>query len=107
MDKLHEESRVQFEAWRKKFIGVMVNLDRDHKTGHYVCIGTWTAWEAWQAARAGIVVELPELSGNPMHFIGDCRTSKAAAFRRKKARDAVINECADALRSIGLSIKGE
>ncbi|WP_439461796.1 hypothetical protein [Serratia quinivorans] len=93
MDKLHEESRVQFEAWRKKFIGVMVNLDRDHKTGHYVCIGTWTAWKAWEAARAGIVVELP---------FNDIQSDET-----DELWDRAVESCAESIRSIGLLIKGE
>lgn len=104
MDKLHKESRKQFEewwereCWDKKLENIQGVMFNRIKQGMF---------DSWLARQKSLVVELPELSGSPIHFIGDYRTSKAAAFRRKKARDAVINECADAIRSIGLSIKGE
>ncbi|WP_261153864.1 hypothetical protein [Serratia ficaria] len=101
MDKLREE----FEEKLSHDYGddaLLKNSD-----GDYVDWLTADLWEYWKASRASIVVELPELSGDPIRFIGDFRTSKAAAFKRRKARDATINECAEAIRSIGLSIKGE
>lgn len=101
MDKLHEASRKQFEDWRKKFIGVMVNLDRDRRTGQYICIGTWTAWESWQASRSSIVVEPPKSlttrEALDLGYMGDY----AAGV------DDGIEETIKVIRSIGLSIKGE
>ncbi|MGO4744005.1 hypothetical protein [Serratia quinivorans] len=108
MDKLHEESRKQFEEWAEHTYsgGNMFLRVGPHKEAYHQTI-IQELWEAWQASRASIVVDLPKLSGEPTHLIGDMRSSRAIAFKRKKARDRVINECADAIRSIGLSIKGE
>ena len=96
MDKQYEESRRQFECWRRKFIGVLVNIDRDHKTGNYVCIGTWTAWEAWQSSRTSIVVDTPPLCGD-----GENDTEYTEGYNDG------ITATEKTIRAIGLSIKGE
>ncbi|HAT4516356.1 TPA: hypothetical protein I9281_001266 [Serratia marcescens] len=48
-------------------------------------------WKAWKASRASIVVELPHCGEYEEPF---------------SAANAII-DCANAIRSIGLSIKGE
>lgn len=80
MDKLHEESRKQFE-------------EAYSKAKHFIHNEDW-AWRFWQASRASIVVELPEsVQGVSDPFDDGHRVA--------------IDGCADSLRSIGLSIKGE
>lgn len=106
MDKLHEEKlRAEFEKQiREDLLFDDEELEWQRERNCYAIYCVHLAWWGYRASRVNLVVELPELSGN-QHFIGDMRSSKAAAFKRKKARDAVINECAESLRSIGLSIK--
>ncbi|MCB5318652.1 hypothetical protein LH413_14245 [Yersinia massiliensis] len=50
-------------------------------------------WEVWKASRESLVVELPEIYGNGV--------PKCDEY------DRAINECADALRTAGIRIKGE
>ncbi len=87
MDKLHEESRKQFEGAYAK-------------AKHFTDNEDW-AWQFWQASRASIVVELPNglttREALDLGYMGDY----AAGV------DDGIEETAKVLRSIGLSIKGE
>lgn len=99
MDKLHEESRKQFE-------------EAYAKAKHFTDNEDW-AWQFWQASRASIVVE-------PAYFVveneicGDygcdeelrCYTSALEASKAKDDFGGEIIPVID-LRSIGLSIKGE
>lgn len=97
MDKLHEESRKQFEEWfRSKHEGQMITKGRGYSDPI-----TQLMWQAWQASRASIVVELPNglttREALDLGYMGDY----AAGV------DDGIEETAKAIRSIGLSIKGE
>ncbi|MBH2514861.1 hypothetical protein [Serratia ureilytica] len=83
MDKIREE----FEQWLRSQPHVLNVGVR--KSGDYVLKEDQIAWSAWQASRASIVVDVPQ----------------ACAFNLCDlvSRDDVIK----AIRSIGLSIKGE
>ncbi|MBN5205375.1 hypothetical protein JY462_11160 [Serratia marcescens] len=113
MDKLREE----FEDWLCKTYDWgndtlnMADFYGDDKTGHYVgghfffdgkscsdCL--FWAWEGWKASRASIVVELP-----PINIPSGSDTLLKAAVQM--AVEVQTNKCAEAIRSIGLSIKGE
>lgn len=97
MDKLHEESRKQFEEWIKFHSDEeeCTNLLQMNNAGtNYLHPHTDLAWIAWKESRASIVVELPE-------------TDDYANNPHGHGRNQGIAECADSLRSIGLSIKGE
>lgn len=83
------DSRAQFEAWMKK---TGQNPPYATKRGH---------WEIWQASRAAIEIELPEKitphnTNESGYVIG-----QAAMY------DEAIDDCAEAIRSIGIRIKGE
>ena len=85
----NQDSRRQFEDWfmpreeRMKYQGVL-NIS--------ISIEKTRQWEIWQASRASIVVELPAKNDPADMFVSD-------------AYDA--EEVVAAIRSIGLSIKGE
>lgn len=94
MDKLHEESRKQFEGWLISTMRTNPTLDRSlYNPQRYVSLNTQHRWEAWQASRASIVAELPEKR----------RDDSESAYWEFMG----IDLSADAIRSIGLSIKGE
>ncbi|QNQ52588.1 hypothetical protein [Serratia liquefaciens] len=92
MDKLHEESRKQFERDIKS--RGMSAMKRD---GRYVDSATRFALDFWQASRASIVVDVPDADN---YWNG---TSGHEIFNH---RQFAADTC-DALRDIGLSIKGE
>lgn len=76
------DSRAKFEAWL-----------RNTPSG--------SLWDVWQASRAAIEVELPEkispLNTNESGYV----TGQAAMY------DEAIDDCAEAIMAIGISIKGE
>ncbi|HFF8979806.1 hypothetical protein V6305_09335 [Serratia marcescens] len=95
MDKLHEESRKQFEYEAGKALRLPTSIiELARKDGGYdhafdsmsimQPLNGWWYW--WQASRASIVVELPEMEDFEL-------------LDESKVKDS--------LRSIGLSIKGE
>ncbi|HGE8458755.1 TPA: hypothetical protein ACGD77_002963 [Serratia marcescens] len=93
MDKLREE----FERWwNNKMAMCFYSQPKSQKETIY-----HASWLAWQASRASIVVDIPN----------ELRTETIVD---KKVQQAFVNglllgrkECSDAIRSIGLSIKGE
>lgn len=92
MDKLHEESRKQFEEYFEDFYG-------GHPTDHHDPIHVEGIWHAWQASRASIVVDLPEQKEDKAR---NCSSDDIAyGFNQG------VGACRYSLRSIGLSIKGE
>lgn len=94
MDKLREE----FEEKLSHDYGddaLLKNSD-----GDYVDWLTADLWDYWQDSRASIVVELPPIK-TPS---GSDTLLKAAV---QMAVEVQTNKCAESIRSIGLSIKGE
>ncbi|MCG5374439.1 hypothetical protein L7815_010885 [Serratia marcescens] len=93
MDKLREE----FEQWwNNKMAMCFYSQPKSQKETIY-----HASWLAWQASRASIVVDIPN----------DLRIETIVD---KKVQQAFVNGhllgrkgCSDAIRSIGLSIKGE
>jgi hypothetical protein len=55
MDKLHEESRKQFEEWFSENYPLKKPSVRKLKL-----------WDTWQASRASVVVDVPEVIGYGM-----------------------------------------
>jgi cyclopropane fatty-acyl-phospholipid synthase-like methyltransferase len=91
MDKLHEEiHRKDFELYCKRN-GFCI--ERGMITGHYASLRTNDFWEIWLHSRANLAVELP---------FNDIQSDET-----DEIWDKVVESCAKALRSIGLSIKGE
>lgn len=90
MDNLREE----FEQWWKSEYGAPLSDFNELwcAEGGYCDEDLDRQWEAWQASRASIVVDLPTKHDPADMFVSD-------------AYDA--EEVASAIRSIGLSIKGE
>lgn len=83
------DSRAQFEAWCTRNGGDLRGLMR------------LVAWEVWQASRAAIEVELPEK-------ISPHNTNESGYVIGQAAMyDEAIDDCAEAIRAIGISIKGE
>jgi hypothetical protein len=94
MDKLREE----FEQWwNNKMAMCFYSQPKSQKeTIHHA------SWLAWQASRASIVVEIPQRQSLYASGYGD------GYFVPSDAGDGLeYEETVDALRSIGLSIKGE
>lgn len=99
MDKLHEESRKQFEEWLtcRFTFEPKPNLDRNiYNQERYVSFNTQRCWDAWQAARASIVVDTPQLCGD-----GENDSEYTDGYNDG------ITATEKTIRSIGLSIKGE
>ncbi|HGM6654466.1 MULTISPECIES: hypothetical protein [Serratia] len=88
MDRLREE----FEKWFNK--EMVLHISASNETVVRLM------WKAWQASRAAIVVGLPEK--DDLRLAGDASTKVVIKFR-----NSAIDECAESIRSIGLSIKGE
>lgn len=85
MDKLREE----FEQWwNNKMAMCFYSQPKSQKETIY-----HASWLAWRASRASIVVELPEKVMIEDEF--------------DNGHNCAIDYCAEAVRSIGLSIKGE
>jgi hypothetical protein len=102
MDKLHEESRKQFEEAAAKKLNFSISTVIASRKGDSYDSGILSVWwDFWQASRASIVVELPNglttREALDLGYMGDY----AAGV------DDGIEETAKSLRSIGLSIKGE
>ncbi|EPA9111015.1 MAG: hypothetical protein E7G96_02565 [Serratia liquefaciens] len=88
MDKLHEDSRKQFEEIAANDRSELEVFKRGPMTGEYKNPVVRKMWTYWQASRASIVVDLEE----PDSYL--------TADGTRLAYKAYI-------RSIGLSIKGE
>ncbi|MGQ6215279.1 hypothetical protein ACUNGV_25835 [Serratia sp. IR-2025] len=91
MDKIRDESRMQFEEWVSLIYSggnLLLRFGPNKESYHQTIING--LWIAWQAARESIVLELPSEDDFVMDEAIDC-----------------LNECKSAIRSIGLSIKGE
>ncbi len=84
MDKLREE----FEKWLAEEYGF---YGEDVETQE--SLGINLAFDAWKASRASIVAELPEY--------------RSAESYQSAGYNEALDDCGSALRSIGLSIKGE
>ncbi|AGQ31626.1 hypothetical protein M495_14495 [Serratia liquefaciens ATCC 27592] len=101
MDKLHEDSRKQFEEVAANDRSELEVFKRGPLTGEYKNPVVQKMWKYWQASRASIVVELPNglttREALDLGYMGDYASGV----------DDGIEESAKVLRSIGLSIKGE
>ncbi|WP_019210848.1 hypothetical protein [Yersinia massiliensis] len=97
------KSREEFEAeFRKQhagnaYIEMLLKMynhgtDEDPEIDYY-SLAARDAWKWWKASRESLVVELPEIYGNGV--------PKCDEY------DRAINECAEALRTAGIRIKGE
>ncbi|HFF9779717.1 hypothetical protein [Serratia marcescens] len=89
MDKLREE----FEQWFNE--EMVLHISASNETVVRLM------WKAWKASRASIVVDIPN-------------ELRIETIVDKKVQQAFVNghllgrkECSDAIRSIGLSIKGD
>lgn len=82
MDKLHEESRKQFE-------------EAYSKAKHFIHNEDW-AWEFWQASRSSIVVDTPQLCGD-----GENDSEYTDGYNDG------VTATEKTILSIGLSIKGD
>lgn len=97
MDKLHEDSRKQFEEWFEGWFGEDVG---EHVAIggliHYVNDYTNSSWKCWQASRESIVVDTPPLCGD-----GENDAEYTEGYNDG------ITATEKTIRAIGLSIKGE
>lgn len=105
MDKQEELSRKQFEeCYRENYLSLsgVGLLERSTEIGSYIDAHAQGHWETWQASRASIVVDLPQRQSICASGYGD------GYFVPSDAGEGLeYDETVEALRSIGLSIKGE
>lgn len=87
-------SRAQFEEYFEYAYGWEVS---DYPNQTYV----QEVWEMWQASRASIEVELPEKISKLNTTDNGFALPEAANY------DEAIDDCAEAIRACGISIKGE
>ncbi|CAI1594201.1 hypothetical protein [Serratia marcescens] len=87
MDKLREEFEKQI---REDLLFDDEELEWQPERNCYVIYGVHLAWWGYRASRENLVVDLPSEDDFVMDEAIDC-----------------LNECKSAIRSIGLSIKGE
>lgn len=88
------DSRAQFEEYFEYAYGWEVS---DYPNQTYV----QEVWEMWQASRASIEVELPEK-------ISPHNTNESGYVIGQAAMyDESIDDCAEAIRYVGISIKGD
>lgn len=68
-------SRQQFEEWALTAVGALelADLRFVESRGEYYWAITRAMWEAWQASRESLVVELPEITKEHVHFALDCQ----------------------------------
>ena len=109
MGKLHEENRKRFEEWFLSEMEIDVSEMRNddpstsaewpYTTGaDESSLVITVAFKSWQASRESIVVELPEQKEDRAR---NCSSDDVAyGFNQG------VGACAEAIRSIGLSIKG-
>lgn len=91
------DNRAQFEAWfRSKHEGQMITKGKGYSDPI-----TQLMWQAWQESRAAIEVELPEKISKLNTTDNGLALPEAASY------DEAIDDCAEAIRAIGISIKGE
>ncbi|CAI2081085.1 hypothetical protein [Serratia ficaria] len=106
MDKLREENRKKFEEfYREEYLRGEDALTRSPVTGTYIYAHAQGHWKSWIRSRQSIVVEMITPSDAPaglVYQIGGVGLSHDEAIC--EGYSAGFNE---ALRSIGLSIKGE
>lgn len=103
MDKLHEEKlREEFEILYMKHHPES-SVSFNTAVGRYKYAFAQAQYEffcdTWKAVRAGIVVELPEITEQIIP--GEYHEGEASGY------ESAIEACKESLRSIGLSIKGE
>lgn len=87
MDKLREEFEKQI---REDLLFDDEELEWQPERNCYAIYGVHLAWWGYRASRENLVVELPSEDDFVMDEAIDC-----------------LNECKSAIRSIGLSIKGD
>ena len=114
MDKLHEESRKQFEEWVSLLYSgsnLLLRVGPNKESYHQTIVEG--LWMAWQAARESIVVEptyfvLKLDESNEWGYAEDL-TAYETELDASKAKDDFGGEIIPVidLHSIGLSIKGE
>ncbi|NYA42943.1 hypothetical protein HZI31_06435 [Serratia fonticola] len=102
MDK-QTESREQFEAAAANKLNFSISTVIASRSGESYdseILSIW--WHFWQASRESLVVALPQKISefNRMSHNGVV-TLEAVNY------DEAIDDCADALRAIGIRIKGE
>uniref|UniRef100_UPI0035C66FD5 hypothetical protein n=1 Tax=Serratia quinivorans TaxID=137545 RepID=UPI0035C66FD5 len=82
-----EEADIRREALKKIW-----HINENGEGTYFDSFVMW-AWKWWQASRASIVVELPEYRSTESY--------QSAGYNE------ALDDCDSAIRSIGLSIKGE
>jgi len=97
MDKLREEFEKQI---REDLLFDDEELVWQPERNCYAIYGVHLAWWGYRASRENLVVELP-----PINIPSGSDTLLKAAVQM--AVEVQTNKCAEAIRSIGLSIKGD
>lgn len=95
------DSRAQFEEWFLVRYPLSRKGIEKYKDGDYMGQYAQSHWMAWQASRAAIEIELPEKISSYNTRESGYVIAQAAMY------DEAIDDCADAIREIGISIKEE
>lgn len=97
-----DNSREEFENWAEE-AGALpwgyLKRQRNPRGGYSVQIYTYM-WAAWQASRKALVVELPGKISQQNMFNG-------RALPEAESYDEAIEDCADAIRDAGITVKGD
>ncbi|CAI1925623.1 Uncharacterised protein [Serratia entomophila] len=102
MDKLREE----FENWIEETHGLYgEDVEWQERRNCYAKFGIHLAFQAWQASRASIVVDIDWPEANDNHWKDGEEGAYAQGY--EVGKDLTAIKVRQAIRSIGLSIKGE
>ncbi|MDR5020491.1 hypothetical protein RF657_19185 [Yersinia rochesterensis] len=96
------KSREEFEKWANRLPSISITGRLERCGENYVDDYHTVFWLAWQAARESIVIDLPQKISefNKMPDNG-------AILLEAVNYDEAIDDCAEALRTAGIRIKGE
>ncbi|HHH2129033.1 TPA: hypothetical protein ACPZUW_001922 [Yersinia enterocolitica] len=96
-------SREEFEKWLEEIHGLYgEDIDWEPERNCYRIFGVHLAWCAWKESRASIVIDLP-----PKISEFNRMPDNGAILLEAVNYDEAIDDCAAALRSAGLTVKGD
>jgi len=95
-----EESRKQFEAWFNDKSAWKIKPSMRTKKGYANNPSAQEKWEVWQASRAAVEIELPKKN---VRYPFD----EAFDDGYTDGKNGAIQDCADAIRAAGLTVKGD
>ena len=99
-----EDSRADFEKWCAEITGYTSQFLRQYRKeeGYAEDFPYFVYWLTWQASRAAIVVELPAAQ-----HINEADINIPDEADWPDGFNAALEQCADAIRAAGITVKGE